>query len=62
MLALSSVPELPSWIEQAGNRPFAAASREMANLWAENVARLGLAVPHRALRRTVRRLIELQWR
>jgi hypothetical protein len=48
--------------EQAGDRSFTAASREIANLWTQNLARLGLAWPDLALRRTVRRLIELQWR
>jgi hypothetical protein len=51
-----------SGAQQAGDRSFAAASRGMANLWAENLARLGFAWPDLALRRTVRRLIELQWR
>jgi hypothetical protein len=48
--------------QQAGDRSFTAASRGMANLWTENLARLGFAWPDLALRRTVRRLIELQWR
>ena len=48
--------------EQAGDRSFTAASREIANLWTQNLTRLGLHEPDLALRRAVRRLIELQWR
>jgi len=62
VLALFSSADMSSWSERADNQPFAEAAHEIVNLWSEDVARLGLTLPHQALRRTVRRLIELQWR
>jgi hypothetical protein len=61
ILALFSSADMASWSERADNQPFGEAAREIVNLWSEDVARLGLILPHQALRRTVRRLIELQW-
>ena len=58
VLAVLSTPGA----DQAGDRSLTTVSREIANLWAENLARLGLTGPDLTLRRTVRRLIELQWR
>jgi len=62
VLALLSPPDSPSWSDRGGDRPVTAALRGAAAEWADRVARLGLTLPHQALRRTVRRLIELQWR
>jgi hypothetical protein len=62
VLALLSPPDSPSWTERAGDQPVIAAFREVASEWADHIARFGLTLPHRALRRTVRRFIEMQWR
>src|SRR5438309_857053 len=57
VLALFSSADMTSWGERADNQPIAEAAREIVNLWSEDVARFGLALPHQALRRTVRRII-----
>lgn len=62
VLALLGPPDSPSWTDHSRAWPAISAIREAATEWGDCVARLGLTLPRQALRRTVRRLIEMQWR
>lgn len=62
VLAILSPPDSPSWTERDGDHPGIAAVREAAGEWADFDAQLGLTLPHQALRRIVRQLMEVQWR
>ena len=61
VLALFAARDLPSWAERTSEGPLSAVLREMARGWDEELVRLDLAVPHEALRRAVRRLIDCHW-
>lgn len=61
VLALFGAPDLPTWAEQLHDGAMTTVLRRTASRWEEEVSRMGLAAPHRAVRRGVRWLIERQW-
>jgi len=61
VLALFAAPDLPNWADRLGDGRAATALRVIANAWAEETARLGLAQPHRILRRGAEWLRDQEW-
>lgn len=61
VLALLAPPDLPSWAERLGDGPLAGRLREAASACEKEVARLDLTLPHQALRRATRWLMERRW-
>jgi hypothetical protein len=61
VLALFAASDLPGWTDRLGDRKGAAAVRAVANAWAEETERFGLAQPHRVLRRGVEWLLDQEW-
>ena len=61
-LALFASRELPSWTERLGDGPVAERVRALAVDWDRAMAALGLVEPHEALRRTIRHLLDWEWK
>src|SRR5215471_10400925 len=52
-LALLTSPDLLSWAERSSDGSLAPVVQEIAARWDDEVGRLGLSLPHEALRRVV---------
>jgi hypothetical protein len=60
-LAFFASRDLPSWSERLGDGPAGAALQRFAAEWDDTMATLGLTAMHETLRRTVRRLLDVEW-
>jgi hypothetical protein len=61
ILAALAPPDLMELTERLGDGQAARTARAAAGLWERSEAALGLAEPHRALRRAAQRLLSAQW-
>jgi hypothetical protein len=62
VLALFASRDLVSWAERLGDSPVILTTQKLAAEWDDRMAALGLTRPHEALRDTIRRLLDCQWR
>ena len=62
VLAVLASHDLSSWLDRMGDRgPLLAPLQQAAASWDGAVTRLGLALPHEALRNAVRGALDWQW-
>ena len=62
VLAGFAAPDLPGWADRLDDGPGGRLMRSAAEGWASATAQLGLAEPHRLLRRGAEWLLECGWR
>jgi hypothetical protein len=62
VLALFASRDLVSWTERLGDSPVILTAQKLATEWDDRMVALGLTRPHEALRDTLRRLLDCQWR
>jgi hypothetical protein len=61
VLAVFASRDLSSWLERMGGGPLLMPLQDAAAEWDSAMARLGLTLPHEALRSAIRKLLDWQW-
>jgi hypothetical protein len=62
VLAVFASHDLATWLDRLGGEPVLQATQRAAAQWDAAMDTLGLTRPHEALRGTMRRLLDWQWR
>jgi len=61
VLALFASRGLQSWADAKGDSELATQIGDLVERWSDGIDRLGLAAPHDALRRAIRRIENAHW-